>query len=95
MTENLHTKLIEKLVNKKFEFWKEEFVKKLKEDESDRIALMKILKLCCDDNDMIEKKEAHKIFIDILEKRKGEIDKIMGSFNQDVQKDKGCGGKIC
>jgi len=32
MTENLHTKLIEKLVNKKFEFWKEEFVKKLKEE---------------------------------------------------------------
>ena len=32
MTENLHTKLIEKLVNKKFEFWKEEFVEKLKEE---------------------------------------------------------------
>jgi len=57
-------------------------VEKLKEDESDRIALMKILKLSCKDNDMIEKKEAHKMFIEILEKRKEIIDKIMGSFNR-------------
>ena len=31
-TENLHTKLVEKLVEKKFEYWKEEFIKLLKDD---------------------------------------------------------------
>ena len=30
--ENLQTKLIESLVEKKFNYWKEEFIKRLKED---------------------------------------------------------------
>ena len=30
-TENLHTKLVEKLAQKKFEYWKKEFMKKVKE----------------------------------------------------------------
>lgn len=30
--ENLHIKIIEKLAKKKFEYWKEEFVRKLKEE---------------------------------------------------------------
>ena len=29
--ENLHMKLVDKLVKKKFEYWKEEFIKELKE----------------------------------------------------------------
>jgi len=37
MDENLQMKLIEKLVNKKFEYWKEEFIKRLKEKNKENL----------------------------------------------------------
>jgi len=36
MNENLTIKLVDKLVEKKFEYWKEEFIKKLKERISEK-----------------------------------------------------------
>ena len=41
--QNLQIKLIEKLVNKKFEYWKKEFIKKLKENWKAKCKRMEIM----------------------------------------------------